>query len=110
GGRIEVPDGYTLWAADVSLRSDAPAAPEGAEETFSSCEVLLRDTAGREFAAGASALAGMPYPEAPGCTGAVSSRSTQYFLTPDDAEPAEVRLVEPSLLPAYWSLPVADVG
>ncbi len=72
--------------------------------------MLLRDTAGREFAAGASALAGMPYPEAPGCTGAVSSRSTQYFLTPDDAEPAEVRLVEPSLLPAYWSLPVADVG
>lgn len=110
GGRIEVPDGYTLWAADVSFRSDAPPAPESAEETFSSCAVLLRDTAGREYAAGASALPGMPYPEAPVCTGAVSSRSTQHFLTPDDAEPAELRLVEPSLLPAYWSLPVADVG
>ena len=34
----------------------------------------------------------------------------QEAVTPDDAEPAEVRLVEPSLLPAYWSLPVADVG
>ncbi|MFI2705608.1 hypothetical protein [Cellulosimicrobium composti] len=109
GGRIEVPDGYTLWAADVSLRSDAPDAPaseEEEEESFSSCEVVLVDAAGREFTAGASALPGMPYPEGPSCTGAVSSRSTQHFLTPDDAEPVEVRLVELDLLPDYWALPV----
>ena len=105
GERIEAPEGYALWAADVSLRSDAPEAPASADETYSACEVVLLDAAGREFTAGASSLPGMPYPEAPVCTGAVSSRSTQYFLTPDDAEPAEVRLVEPELLPAYWALP-----
>ena len=55
GDRIEAPDGYTLWAADVSLRSDAPDAPASEEETYSSCEVVLLDDAGREFTAGASA-------------------------------------------------------
>lgn len=105
GERVEAPEGYTLWAADVSLRSDAPDAPASEEETYSACEVVLLDAAGREFTAGASSIPGMPYPEAPACTGAVSSRSTQYFLTPDDAQPAEVRLVEPELLPAFWSLP-----
>lgn len=105
-GRVEAPDGYTLWAVDLSVRSDATPGPASAEEAYSACEVVLVDTSGRQFTAGASSLPGMPVTDPPVCTGAVSSRATQYFLTPDDAEPAEVRLVEPELLPDYWSLPV----
>ncbi|MBD5785969.1 hypothetical protein IF650_07225 [Cellulosimicrobium terreum] len=106
-GRVEAPEGYTLWAADLSARSDAPA-PAGAEvEPTYSCTSELRDTAGRVYDEGASALPGMPYPDALVCVGPVSQRLTRYFLTPDDAVPAEVRVVETSLLPAYWSLPVA---
>ncbi len=110
GDRVEAPDGYTLWAADLSLRSNARPGPASEEETYSACEVVLVDASGREFSSGASALPGMPFPDAPVCTGAVSSRVTQYFLTPDDAEPAEVRVVEPELLPDYWSLPVVDAS
>ncbi|WP_435737301.1 hypothetical protein V5D56_01510 [Cellulosimicrobium sp. PMB13] len=105
-GRVEAPDGYTLWAVDLSVRSDVLPGAASAEEAYSACEVVLLDTSGREFSAGASSLPGMPMTDPPVCTGAVSSRATQYFLTPDDAEPAEVRLVEPELLPDYWSLSV----
>jgi hypothetical protein len=111
-GRIEAPEGYTLWAADVSVRAVPGAGSPGAasdpdEEAYSACEVTLRDTAGRVYSAGAGALPGMPMTDPPVCTGDASSRVTQYFLTPDDAEPAEVRVVEPELLPDYWSLPAS---
>ena len=109
GGTVEAPDGYALLAADLSARSqDRPPGSEA--EPSSSCASELQDTAGRTYAAGASALDGVPFPEPLTCAGPVSARVTQYFLVPDGAVPSEVRVVDRTLLPAYWSLPVPATG
>ncbi|WP_139123086.1 hypothetical protein [Cellulosimicrobium cellulans] len=102
GGSVEAPDGYTLWAAELSFRSDAPPGGDAVEEATGSCTAALRDTDGREYAAGAGGLPGAGFPDPLPCAG--SGTATQYFLTPDDAVPAEVRVVEPSLLPDYVAL------
>ncbi|MBD8078716.1 hypothetical protein [Cellulosimicrobium arenosum] len=107
-GRVEAPEGYALWVLDLSARSDVAPPADGAEtEPTYTCASELRDTAGRVYEVGASALPGAPYPDALICSGPVSARWTQYFLTPDDAVPAQVRVIDTEQLPDYWSLPVA---
>lgn len=104
GGSVEAPDGYALWAVELSFRSEARPGGDAVEDAGGSCTAALRDTDGREYAAGAGGLPGTGFPDPLPCTG--SGSATQYFLTPDDAVPAEVRVVEPSLLPDYGALDV----
>lgn len=116
---VPVPAGFDAWRVRVHVEAD-PAAILGA------CQVLLRDTEGREYIAGtrpleggALDLASCQPPDAENPSGLdmdadrTSNRPPAYdrdavFLLPEGAVPVEVRVSPDLHLYGAWPLPAAD--
>lgn len=120
GDQVPVPPGLDAWRVRVHVETDPTT-------VITVCQVLLRDTQGREYAAGTAALAG-GVADLASCqpsgdvvnpsgfamdAGKQSTRPAQYerdavFLVPEGAVPAVVRVSPDLHLYADWPLPTDD--
>lgn len=120
GEQAPVPPGLDAWRVRVHVETDPTT-------VISACQVLLRDTEGREYTAGTGALAGgvrdlascqpsgdvvnpsgLAIDAAKGSTRAPAFDRDAVFLVPEGAVPAEVRVSPDLHLYADWPLPTAD--
>ncbi|WP_392542685.1 hypothetical protein [Oryzobacter telluris] len=117
--QVPVPPGFDAWRVRVHVAADPTS-------VLSVCQVLLRDTRGREYAAGTRALEGGTLDLA-SCqprdvqnpsgfdmdADKESTRPAEYdrdavFLVPEGAVPMEVRVSPDLHLYADWPLPAGD--
>lgn len=90
--------GNTIWRAELESRASGDT---------KACPAELEDDSGRRFGGESPVVPSFSDETyAVECGGGDEPVSVLYFLLPDDAAPAAIRVTSPALNPDYWRLPV----